>query len=456
MGGAAVAPVFVRPARQKPRPNIVFILADDLGWGDLHCYGHNQVKTPHIDRLAAEGVLFTQFYTASPVCSPSRAAFMTGRFPAELRVHGHFATPPESNLEANAARAMPNFLDPAIPSVTQLLKGAGYRTALFGKWHLGKAPDAPGFEAYGIDTHRTVDSNEMSWDPHDDYHATHSTQVITDDTIQFIEQNRERPFFVQASLLDTHSRLRVTEEQAAAYPNLLGAPRIYYSAVTRIDNQVGRLMARIDELGLREKTVIIFSSDNGPDSHTVRTAGEHAVGSAGPFRGRKTTLYEGGVRVPFIARCPGLIPEGRVDDTTVASAVDFLPTLCSLAGATLPAGIEQNGEDMSSALLSKPVARRKPLLWEWRFRMTPPSVIDKSPRLAIREHRWKLLMNPDRSRVELYDVPKDPSELTNLADRQPALVKDLSARLLDWHAKLPEGPVDPQSRNDNYRWPKKN
>lgn len=448
---SAAAPL--RAQKGEKRPNFVFILADDWGWGDIACYGHDQLKTPNLDRLAAEGILFTQAYTASPVCSPSRAALMTGRFPAELRIHGHLATPPESKVELNAARGMPNFLDPAILSVTRLLKDAGYVTAFFGKWHLGKAPDAPLPGAYGIDVHRTVDSNEMSWDSADPHFRTHSAELILSKVAEFIRDNRERPFFVQASLLDTHGRLVVTPEQMQPYEHLLGAPRIYYSAVTRVDTEVGRLMARIDELGLRENTIIVFSSDNGPDDFVVRTSSEHAVGSAGPFRGRKTSLYEGGVRVPFIARCPGLIPAGKVDNSTVLSGVDFLPTVCSLAGAQLPAGVDLDGEDLSDTLRGNPRRRSRPLLWEWRFR-TAGHVIHRSPRLAIRDGKWKLLMNPDRSRVELYDIPNDPSELNNLADRHPEAVRELSARLLSWHAGLPKGPVQPEAGKREYRWPK--
>ncbi len=443
-----------RSSEDRKRLNVVFVLADDLGWGDLGCYGHPSIKTPHLDQLAREGILFTQCYSASPVCSPSRAALVAGRFPAELRIHGHLATPPEGRVEFNAERGMPNYLDPAIPSVTRLLKGAGYSIGFFGKWHLGKASDAPSPGAYGIDVHRTFDSNEMSWDPDSPRFQTHSTELIVDEAIKFITQQHHHPFFVQVSLLDAHGRLSVTEEQAQPYKNLLGAPRIYYSAVTRMDEQVGRIVKILDELGLKENTLVIFSSDNGPDSFAVRTSSEHAVGSAGPFRGQKTTLYEGGIRVPFIARCPGLIPGGGVDDSTVLAGVDFLPTICSLAGAPVPASLQLDGEDMSDALLGSPKKRNRPLFWEWRFRMAVDHVIHKSPRLAIRDGNWKLLMNPDRSRIELYDIPHDRSELNNQAALRPKVVRDLSKQLLAWHARLPPGPVDPSAGTNEYQWPK--
>ncbi len=453
IGTVATASAVLHAQAGSKRPNFVFILADDLGWGDLQCYGHDQIKTPNLDQLAKQGALFTQFYAAGPVCSPSRAALMAGRFPAELRIHGHLATPPEGRVEFNAERAMPNYLDPALPSVTGLLRTAGYRTGLFGKWHLGKAPNAPLPGAYGIETSRTVDSNEMSWDPDDARFKTHSSEMITGETMRFVEANRREPFFVQASLLDTHGRLQVTDEQTARYPNLIGAPRIYYSAVTRVDTQVGRLMQHLEKLGLRENTVVIFSSDNGPDDYVVRTSSEHAVGSTGPFRGRKTSLYEGGIRVPFIASCPGLIPQGHVDSSTVAGGVDFLPTICAMSGITPPSDAKLDGEDMSVALRGRPVRRSKPLLWEWRFPMNVGNVIHKSPRLAIREGKWKLLMNADRSRVELYDIPRDPSELNNMADREERVAAGLSSRLMKWQAGLPKGPVMPGAGTNRYQWP---
>ena len=213
-------------------------------------------------------------------------------------------------------------------------------------------------------------------------------------------------------------------------------------------------MKTLDELGLGENTLVMFSSDNGPDSFAVRTSSKHAVGSAGPFCGRKTTLYEGGIRVPFIARCPGLVPGGRVDNSTVIGGVDFLPTICSLTGAPLSASLQLDGEDMSDALLGNPKKRSRPLFWEWRFRMAVDHVIHKSPRLAIREGKWKLLMNPDRSRIELYDIPNDQSELNNQAGLRPQVVRGLARQLRSWHAKLPPGPVDPSAGANEYPWPR--
>ena len=443
-----------RPASAR-KPNFVFILADDWGWGDLGCYGHRQLKTPNLDRMARQGVLFTQFYVCSGVCSPSRTAFMTGHFPARHSIHGHLATP-----QQNAERGMPNFLDPAVPTVTRLLQKAGYVTGHFGKWHLGHNPGAPEPSAYGLDVYRSlVVGNGPELDRTVPHWRARSSQTLVDDTIQFIEANRGRPFYVQTWLLDTHATLDPTEEQMKPYNRYApgdvshkGAMQIYYAAATAADAQIGRLLDKLDELGLAENTVVIFSSDNGPEEILISNASHSGIGSPGPFRGRKRSLYEGGVRLPFIVRWPTGSPAGRVDSTTVLSAVDFLPSLCRLAGVALAADVDLDGEDMSAALRGQPAERAKPLMWEWRFGVYG-HVLNRSPMLSIRQGRWKLLMNPDRSRVELYDIPADPSELNNLADRHSEVVARLSERLLAWQATLPKGPVEPAAGANDYPWP---
>ncbi len=434
------------PAPNK-RPNFVFVFADDWGWGDLGCYGHRHLKTPNLDNLAKQGILFTQFYVCSGVCSPSRTAVMTGHFPARHRIHGHLA-----RATQNADRGMPNYLDSAVPTVTKLLQDAAYATGHFGKWHLGQGPDAPLPSEYGIDEHRVFVGNGPTWERKGDGFRARSTELIIDETVRFIEAHRDEPFFVQAWLLDTHARLQPTEEQMKPYKNHLGALKVYYAAATSADRQIGRLLKRIAELGLADNTVVIFSSDNGPEDIVIRNASEHGVGSPGPFRGRKRSLYEGGVRVPFIVRWPAGTPAGKIDNDSTVSGVDFLPTICSLAGVELPDGLSLDGEEMSKALRGTPQQRTRPLMWEWRFGVAG-HVINKSPMLAIRDGSFKLLMNPDRSRIELYDIPNDPSELNNLADRHPDLVKNLSRRLLEWQATLPKGPIDPDAGANAYPWP---
>jgi len=181
------------------------------------------------------------------------------------------------------------------------------------------------------------------------------------------------------------------------------AAQVYYASVTDLDTQIGRLLNEMETLGLADNTLVLFSSDNGPEDIHLRDAGHSGIGSAGPFRGRKRSLYEGGVRLPFLVRWPGKVPSGRVDDKSVVAAVDFLPTLCKLAGVKLPRDLQPDGEDTSDILQGQSRQRVSPLLWEWRFRIFG-HIWHHSPTLAIREGDWKLLMNPDRSRVELFDT----------------------------------------------------
>jgi N-acetylgalactosamine-6-sulfatase len=445
-------------ADSAARPNVIFILADDLGWSDLGCYGHAQLKTPNLDRLAKEGTLFTQFYVNASVCSPSRCAFMTGQYPARHKIHGHYA-----EHAANAARGMNDWLDPNVPNVAALLHKAGYATAHFGKWHLGNGEGAPSPTAYGFDESRTVNSNGPGWDEPDLTFRAKSSASIVDETIRFITAHKDQPFYVNAWMLIPHAPLNPPEEQMKPYEFLSpvnknfpfkSAAQIFYGSVTDMDKQIGRLLKALDDLGLAERTLILFSSDNGPEDIHVSNAGHSGVGSAGPFRGRKRSLYEGGIRVPGIIRWPGKIPAGKIDDTSVVAGVDWLPTISKLVGITIPASHKLDGENMSDVFLGTSRPRMTPLLWEWRFRIAGEP-FHHSPMLAIREGDWKLLMNPDRSRVELYDIKKDLTQLNNVAESHPDLVALLSEKVLAWQKELPPGPTDPGVGQMSYPWPGK-
>ncbi len=257
-----------------------------------------------------------------------------------------------------------------------------------------------------------------------------------------------------------HATLNPTAEQMRPYENFAPAGRdfphksaaqIFYASVTDLDTQVGRLMDGLAKLGVADNTLILFSSDNGPEDIHIRNAGHSGIGSAGPFRGRKRSLYEGGVRVPGIIRWPAKVPP-RVDATSVVAAVDWLPTLCNLAGVSVPADHKLDGEDMSNVLAGQSRGRTTPLYWEWRFRIAGEP-FHQSPILAVRDGDWKLLMNPDRSRIELYDIPRDPTQLSNLADKHAEIVSRLSERVLAWQKQLPPGPLDPGAGRNDYPLP---
>jgi N-acetylgalactosamine-6-sulfatase len=432
---------------EKPeRPNIIFILADDLGFGDLRCYGHQQIRTPNLDRLAKEGMLFTQFYVSGSVCSPSRCAFFTGQYPARHKIHGHYATP-----EQNANRGMSQFLDPAVPNVASLLKTAGYATAHIGKWHLGSNSGGPEPGAYGFDFVGTSESGGADGPAQDPYFRAKSTAKFVDEGLQFIEVNQDRPFYLQIWTLVPHATLNPTPEQLQQFAHLraggpsfphVSAAQIYYASVTDLDTQIGRLLDGLDRLKLTKNTLVFFSSDTGPEDLHIRNAGHSGVGSAGPFRGRKRSLYEGGVRVPGIFRWPGRVPAGKIDDRSLAAGVDWLPTVCKIAGVEIPASHRLDGEAIDDVLMGQSRPRHAPLFWEWRFRIAGEP-FHHSPQLAVRDGDWKLYLNPDKSRVELYNMQHDLTQLNNVANAHPDVVSRLSDAVLGWSKTLPQGPRDP-------------
>jgi N-acetylgalactosamine-6-sulfatase len=451
-------------ARPAAKPNIVFILADDLGWGDPSCYGNTRFKTPALDRLAREGTLFTQYYQGGSVCSPSRCAQLTGRWPAEFRIHGHYAT-----VQENTQRGMSQFLDPSVATLPKLIKAGGYFTAHVGKWHLGLPPKAEKGSAalrdYGFDETHWLDARaerdgkvESLWDIQN---RPRAAQVLVDEAITVIERVKDKPFFCELWLNDPHASLAPSEEQMKPFrgkePAGFTSPfAVYAGTVTEMDRQIGRLLAKLDELGLAKNTIVIFTSDNGPEDIAINNASWSGIGSAGPLRGRKRSLYEGGIRVPFLVRWPGAIPGGVVNDKTVVSGADLLPTLCELAGATVPAEVKatQRGQSVAAAFRGdKTFTRTAPLFWEWRFRVFNHPW-NRSPMLAIRDAQWKLLFNPDRSRVELYDILADPAEQNNLAGQHAGIVARLSAQALAWQQTLPPGPIEPAAGQNNYPWPK--
>lgn len=439
------------PAR---RPNVIFILADDLGWGDLSCHGNTFLRTPHLDRLAAEGTLFTQFYTSGPVCSPSRAGFFTARYPGRNRIHGHYST-----REQNEARGMSSWLDPRAPNAAAAFRSAGYATAHVGKWHLGNDAGGPAIREYGFDFVGSGEGGGAGIRKDDPHYRARSTSLFVDEALRFIEGRGDRPFYLQLWTLLPHATLNPTPEQIEPFLRFSNtdlphrsARTIYYASVADLDREVGRLLRRLGEMGLAEETIVVFSSDNGPEEIFIQNAGHSGVGSPGPFRGRKRSLYEGGLRVPFLVRWPGRVPAGRVDDATVIGGIDFLPTVCALTGVPVPKGLEPDGEDLSRALLGNAVPRARPLMWEWRFGIAG-HVINRSPQLAIREGDWKLLLNPDRSRVELYAIRRDLSETDNVASQHPEVVERLAQRVLAWQRELPPGPVDAAAGRNDYPWP---
>jgi arylsulfatase A-like enzyme len=429
--------LFLSPfTRAAVPPNILFILADDMGRGDLGCYGGHQAPTPRIDQLAREGTRFTQWYAAAPICSASRTGLLTGMFPARWRITSFL-----HERAANRECEQVDFLDPKAPSVARALKAAGYATGHFGKWHMGggrDVTDAPKFAAYGFDEnagtwespepHPDITSGDWIWKPTDKVKRWNRTAFFVDKALDFFKRHRDQPCFVQVWPDDVHTPW--VPDDAAPKGD---TPANFHPVLQEMDKQLGRLFDGLRELGLDDRTLIVFASDNGA---LPTFKGERSVG----LRGSKLSLYEGGIRLPFIARWPGHVPAGRVDEETVFSAVDLLPTLCAVAGAPLPGGAALDGEDLSAALLGKAITRQRPLFWEYGRNETAfkyPAGRDRSPNVAVREGAWKLLINADGTKAELYDLAADPNETKDLAAEKNDMTKRLSEAALAWRRSLP-------------------
>jgi arylsulfatase A-like enzyme len=433
-------------AAAAEKPNIIVVLADDFGWGDPSCYGGTIAKTPHIDRMASEGVRFTQGYVASPICSPSRCGLITGQFPARWKITSFLQT-----RAGNKACEMNDYLDPKAPTLPRALKEAGYATAHVGKWHLGggrDVKDAPKFAAYGYDTglgtyespepHPDITARDWIWSFDDRVKRWDRTQWMVDRTLDFLKANPEKPCFVNLWLDDTHTPwVPSAEDQAKNKKGGAGGKGDTRDRLARVlvemDKQLGRMLDALKES--KRPTLVIFLGDNGPLPTFMqsRTAG---------LRGSKLSLYEGGVRVPFIAWGPGLVKGGVTNSATVVSALDLFPSLCQIAGAQLPKGYEPDGEDLGPALLGTAMPKRaRPLFWEYGRNDTsfayPKDGGNKSPNVAVRDGNWKLLVNSTGGKAELYDLASDPKETSDVAAKNPEVAKRLTDRALQWRKSMP-------------------
>ncbi|MCP5560953.1 MAG: sulfatase-like hydrolase/transferase [Verrucomicrobiaceae bacterium] len=429
-------------ADDAAKPNIVFIFADDWGWGDLGCHGHPYVKTPNIDRLAKEGTDFYRFTVASGVCSPSRTAVMTGHFPARYNIDGHFAW-----AKNNAQRNMPDWLDPKTPTLPKMLQSAGYATAHFGKWHLSNdmIPDSPLPKVYGYDEYGAFNCAGEQMPVHED----------ADHAVAFIEKSAaaNKPFFINLWMHEPHTPFHTVPKYEWRFRDMKSREdQIYASVLSHADDRIGEVLAALDRLQLTENTLVIFSSDNGParakgkeeldlSYDTATGAGWGIAASKGITAGRKgykAALFEGGINVPFIARWPGKIAAGKIDNTSLISAVDLLPTFCELAGAKMPEGYQPDGISQVAVLNGAETSTRsKPLYWKMgggkdsEFHWANYAVVDQ---------QWKLLMTDDGKRLELYDIAPDALETKDLAAEKPEVVKELISKLAAWKATLPAKP----------------
>lgn len=468
MGVAApaglAAPVAAPPAPATPagKPNILFVLVDDMGFGDLSVMGNKKVQTPNLDRLAREGVLMTQFYDAAPICSASRAGLLTGRFPAEVGFINYV-----SDRAYNKAIGQADWLDPKLPNIARLLKGAGYETAHIGKWHLGGGRDignAPWPTAYGFDHSFTTfeglgprvlvsdeerflaqQSDELGEGPRFWELKTNLTSLYANMAVDFVAQHADKPWFVNLWLNDMHDPWAPDDESLS---DVMGKgtssddDRMLASLV-KMDKTLGRLFDRLDQMGEMDNTLVIVTSDNGPSSaQRYYKDGQVAPGSTENLRGRKWSLYEGGIRQPLILSWRGHAKAGHRDERTVAQGVDLLPTLANIVGARVPAGID--GVDLSPVIEGRTVPERPDLYWaygkEGAEKKPPQPALerDQAPPFAIREGDWKLFAEAGGANPQLFDLASDPVEATDVAASQPVVRDRLLGKLKAWMAALPQ------------------
>ena len=457
----AVAPAAVFAQAKDRKPNVVVILCDDLGYGDLGCYGHPAIKTPNLDKLAQQGTRFTQCYAAAPVCSPSRAGLMTGRIPSRTGVY--------SWIDAGNPMHLPQ----SEVTLAALLRRVGYRTAHVGKWHLNglfnnakqPQPGDHGFDHWlstqnnagpSHDRPKNFVRNGTPVGPTDDF----SCQVVADEAVAWLKKRRDPPdpFFLFVCFHEPHEPVASPPDLVAEYLKVAKNEdqAQYFANVANVDRAVGKLLAALEAMGEADNTIVFFTSDNGPEPLNRYPRANRSYGSVGPLRGWKLWLYEGGIRVPGILRWPGHAPAGKTCDEPLWS-LDLLPTLARVAGAQLPAGRAIDGADFRPALAGKAIDRKTPLFWHY-YRASG------EPRAALRDGDWVVLAaagplppgaggplkagdmaqikNAKLTAFELYNLRDDLSQSMNLADREPERLRAMSDRLRRLYADvLTEGPT---------------
>jgi arylsulfatase A len=416
-------------------PNLILFLADDLGYGDLGCYGHPILQTPNLDAFAQQGVRLTQCYAASAVCSPSRSALLTGRTPHRNGVYTWIAEGSEVHLRLSEV------------TLPALLKLAGYSTCHSGKWHLNglfnnPAQPQPGDHGYdwwlatqnnAAPTHENPNNfvrNGQAVGPMQGY----SAPLVVEEAITWLREKRDasKPFFLAVWTHEPHYPIKSDPKFKALYPDLSDdIQREHHANITQMDHAFGQLMKALDEQKLADSTFVFFTSDNGPEGDGIKSPGR---GSSGGLRGRKRDLHEGGIRVPGIARWPGKIQPGTTSDVPIIGS-DFFPTALSIAGVALPKDRTLDGVDALAALQgsAKTLDRPQPLFW--RLHMAP------NAKIAMRVGDWKILANAEWTEFELYNLQNDPKETSDLKDKESQRFHELKGQLLETNAKIDaEGP----------------
>ncbi len=455
--GGAFSAAPAAPQPDQVPPNILVIYADDLGYGDLGSYGHHTLRTPTLDRLAQDGMRLTSYYAPSPLCSPSRASLLTGR--THYRTGIESWIPPDTDVQ----------LGPREITIATLLKEKGYQTFMAGKWHLNGGldrqdhtqPGDHGFDrwlalhAWPIPHNQNPVNFYRNGEPLGPMQGF-TAQIVVDEAMEWLGQRTaDTPFFMYLPLIEPHSTIAnpswvnqiyadLTSGQPDPIANTLDIPHNlaargpgeYYANITYMDYQIGRLLRRIDRLGLRDNTFLFFASDNGPVTTDWRHWWEiNLYGSTGGFRGRKADLYEGGIRVPAIVRWPGHVTPGSESNAPLIG-YDLLPTLASLARFSVPDDRPIDGEDFSAVLRGEPFAREQPLYWEFDD--------DQGFHFALRDGNWKLLSDETLKDVRLYDFGDNRFEVVDVASERPEVLSELLVKLKTIRDDVAGDPLRPR------------
>ena len=434
-GGNDHAAVTSKPRQQ---PNIVIVLCDDLGYGDLACYGHPHIQTPNLDALARQGMRLTACYAAAPVCSPSRAGMLTGRTPYRCGVYDWI--PPGNAMHLRGRER----------TVATLLREASYDTCHVGKWHCnGKfnSPEQPQPGDHGFNhwfatqnnahpTHQDPDNFVRNGRPVGKLQGN-SSDLIAREAIDWLNDDwdRSRPFCLFVWFHAPHEPIATSPEFMDMYEGHEEA--IYFGNVTQMDYACGHLMKALDDMRLRDETFVMFTSDNGPETLKRYRGAHRSFGSPGPLRGMKLHLYEGGIRVPGIVRWPGRTKPGATS-AEPTNGTDVLPTLCDIAGIPVPTDRPIDGTSILPMLANKRLQRRVPLYWRYDRALSKPFTV------ALRQGDWKILANTALTQFELYNLRKDIAEKHNLAQSEPQQLERMKEALAKLHAEIDaEGPTWP-------------
>jgi len=451
--GSAVLAAAGGQVNAAENPNIIYINADDLGVMDVHFMGRPEYNTPNLDKLAAEGMVFMNAYAPAANCAPSRACCMSGQYAPR---HGIYTVNSSTRGKSRDRKLIPIKNKTVLPdeniTMAEALKAAGYKTIHLGKWHLGKDPRTQGFDINIGGNHAGGPYGGGYFSPFTDAmkpfsdkypEGTHRADIFADQAIKFMDANKDRPFFMYMAYYSVHSRLQPVPEFVDKYKKVKGINPAYASMVEKMDQSIGKIVAEVDRLGLKEKTMILFTSDNG---------GVYQFSKQTPYRAGKGSYFEGGIREPMLVRWPGKVEAGSKCDVPVIG-IDFYPTFLAVAGAPVPKGKILDGVNLMPLLTQSGAIAERALFWHFPIYLegnndSHDKLFRTRPGTVMRFGKWKLHEYFEEGRLELYDLSKDIGERKNIAKSMPEKTAEMHRMMEAWRQDV-NAPV-PTELNPGY------